>query len=53
MDELYSLVREARAEADRVDVDWTRRGVPRSIVVDPRATVADEETYYSVTASRL
>ena len=53
MDELYTLVRDARADADRVDVDWSRRGVPRSIVVDPRAMVADEETYYSVTVSRL
>lgn len=52
MDELYSLVRSARSDAERVDVEWTRRGVPSSIAIDPSATVADEETYYTVTLSR-
>jgi Family of unknown function (DUF6174) len=52
MDELYALVREARSDADRVDVEWTRRGVPRSIVIDPDTMAADEETYYSVTLRR-
>ena len=53
MDELYSLVRSARSEAERVDVEWTRRGVPSSIAIDPSAMVADEETYYTVTLNRL
>ena len=53
MDELYSLIRSARTEAERVDVEWTGRGVPSSIAVDPSTMVADEETYYTVTLSRL
>lgn len=53
MDELYALVRSARAEAERVDVEWTRRGVPASIAIDPSTMVADEETYYTVTLTRL
>jgi len=52
MDELFSLIRDARTEAERVDVEWTRRGVPSSIVIDPSTMVADEETYYTVTLSR-
>ena len=53
MDELYSLIRSARTEAERVDVEWAGRGVPRSIAIDPSTNVADEETYYTVTLSRL
>ncbi|RYB88831.1 hypothetical protein EUA06_18790 [Nocardioides glacieisoli] len=53
MDELYSLIRSARTEAERVDVEWTPRGVPSSIAIDPSTMVADEETYYTVTLSRL
>jgi hypothetical protein len=53
MDELYALVRSAQAEADRVDVEWTRRGVPSSIAIDPSTMIADEETYYTVTLTRL
>ena len=53
VDELFTLVRSASADADRVDVDWTRRGVPTSITIDPDEMAADEETYYSVTLTRL
>ena len=53
MDELYALIRSERAEAERVDVEWTRRGVPSSIAIDPSSMIADEETYYTVTLSRL
>ncbi len=53
MDELYSLIRSARTEAERVDVEWTGRGIPSSIAIDPSTMVADEETYYTVTLSRL
>lgn len=52
MDELFAMIRSASATADRVEVDHTRRGVPRSITVDPLERVADEETYYSVTLRR-
>lgn len=53
MDEMYVRVREAMADADRVEVDWTRRGVPRAITIDPDLGAADEETYFSVSVSRL
>ena len=53
VDELYTLIRSAQGEAERVDVEWTRRGVPSAIAIDPSTMVADEETYYSVTLSRL
>jgi hypothetical protein len=53
MDELFSTIRRAQAEADRVEVDFTLRGVPRSITIDPDVRAADEETYYSVSLSRL
>lgn len=53
MDELFALLRDALAESDSVRVDWTSRGVPRSIAIDPDEMMADEETYYSVTLSRL
>lgn len=53
MDELFSMIRSASAEADRVEVDYTRRGVPSSITIDPIENAADEESYYSVTLSKL
>lgn len=53
MDELFTTIRTAQAEADRVDVEWTRRGVPTSIGIDPSTMIADEETYYTVRLSRL
>lgn len=52
MDELFAMIRSASAEADRVEVDYTRRGVPKSITIDPIANAIDEETYYSVSLSR-
>ncbi len=52
MDELYALVRAAQTEADRVDVEWSPRGVPTSIAVDPSTMIADEETYYTVRLRR-
>ena len=53
MDELFSMIREASAESDAVTTDYTRRGVPRSISIDPSTMVADDETYYTVTLTRL
>ncbi|WP_297623615.1 DUF6174 domain-containing protein [Nocardioides sp.] len=53
VDELFTMIRSASAEADRVDVDYTRRGVPKTIAIDPDEMVADEETYYSVSLTRL
>jgi hypothetical protein len=53
MDELFTTIRAAQAEADHVSVDFTRRGVPTSITIDPDERAADEETYYSVSLSRL
>ena len=53
VDELYTMIRSASAEADRVEVDYTRRGIPKSITVDPIENAIDEETYYSVSVTRL
>jgi hypothetical protein len=53
MDELFTMIREATAASDSVTVDHTRRGVPRSIAVDPSTMVADDETYYTVSLTRL
>lgn len=53
MDELFTMLREASVDADRVEVGYTRRGVPASITIDPDEMAADEESYYAVTLSRL
>lgn len=53
VDELFSLIRSASAEADRVEVDYSRRGVPTSITIDPIQDAADDESYYSITLTRL
>lgn len=53
MDELFAMIREESAEADSVTVEHTRRGVPTSIAIDRDQMIADEETYYTVTLSRL
>ena len=53
MDELFTMLREASTEADRVEVDYTSRGVPKSIIIDPEQMAADEETYYAVSLTRL
>lgn len=53
MDELFTRIRKASTEADRVEVVYTRRGIPKSITIDPIETAIDEETYYSVSLSRL
>lgn len=53
MDELFTMIREASVDADRVEVDYTRRGVPVSLTIDPDEMMADEETYYTVRLSRL
>ena len=51
MDELYIMLREALPASDSVEVDWTSRGVPRSIAIDPDTRAADEERYYTVSVS--
>ena len=53
MDELFSMIREASATSDAVTTDYTRRGIPRSIAIDPSTMVADDETYYTVSLTRL
>lgn len=53
MDELFIMLREELAEADSVDIQFTPRGVPKSIAVDPERSAADEETYYAVSLERL
>jgi hypothetical protein len=53
VDELFTMIREASAGSDSVTVDYTRRGVPKSIAIDPDEMIADEETYYSVSLTRL
>ena len=53
VDELYALIRSAQADAERVEVEWTRRGIPASIAIDPSSMIADEETYYTVRLRRL
>ena len=53
MDQLFAMIREAYATADRVEVTYTSRGVPKSIAIDPEELAADEETYYTVSLGRL
>jgi hypothetical protein len=53
MDELFTMIREAMAVDDSVTVDYSARGVPTSIAFDPNEMAADEESYYTVTLSRL
>jgi len=53
MDELFSMIRSASAEADRVEVHYTGRGVPKTITIDPVENAADEESYYTVSLTRL
>lgn len=53
MDQLFVMIREAQAEADEVRVTYSRRGVPRSIAIDPEKMMADEEAYYTVRLRRL
>jgi hypothetical protein len=53
MDEMFSMIRDANAEADHVTVDYSGRGIPTSIGIDPSEMIADEETYYTISLSRL
>lgn len=52
MDDLYLMIREAHATADRVEVTYTPRGVPKSITIDPEELALDEESYYAVSLVR-
>ena len=52
MDQLFAMIREAHATADRVEVNYTARGVPKSIAIDPEEMAADEERYYTVSLVR-
>lgn len=52
MDQLFAMIREAHATADRVEVTYTPRGVPKSITIDPEELAIDEESYYKVTLVR-
>ncbi len=53
MDELFAMIRDATATSDAVTTDYTRRGVPQSIAIDPSTMVADDETYYTVSLVRI
>ena len=52
MDDLFSMIRDAHETADRVEVTYTRRGVPKSITIDPEKLAIDEERYYTVSLVR-
>lgn len=52
MDDLFLMLREAHRDADRVEVTYTARGVPKSIAIDPEKMATDEETYYTVSLVR-
>lgn len=48
VDRLYSMIRRWEQDADHLEVTYTSRGLPKSISVDPRTLMVDEERYYSV-----
>ncbi len=48
MDRLFLVLRDAYADADRVDARFGDRGVPYRFTVDPDLMAADEESYYTV-----
>jgi len=52
MDQLFEMIREAHATADRVEVTYTPRGVPKSITIDPEELAIDEESYFTVSLTR-
>lgn len=52
MDDLFLMIRQAHESADRVEVTYTPRGVPKSITIDPEKLATDEETYYTVSLVR-
>lgn len=52
MEQLFVMIRAAQKTADRVDVTYTTRGVPKSITIDPEEMATDEETYYTVSLVR-
>lgn len=52
MDQLFAMIRDAHATADRVEVTYTPRGVPKSITIDPEEMAIDEERYYAVSLTK-
>lgn len=52
MDRMYAKIRKAYESADRVEVTYTPRGVPKSFTIDPILLATDEESYYTVTVTR-
>ena len=52
MDQLFAMIRDAHKTADRVEVTYTPRGVPKQITIDPEKLAIDEERYYSVSLMR-
>jgi len=52
MDDLFLMIRDAHETADRVEVTYTARGVPKSITIDPEKLAIDEERYYTVSLVR-
>ena len=52
MDRLFLMIRDGYATADGVEVDYTARGIPKSIAIDMSKRIADEERYYTVSLVR-
>ncbi|HXH81280.1 DUF6174 domain-containing protein [Nocardioides sp.] len=52
MDQLFLMLRDAYDNADRVEVTYTPRGVPKSISIDWDEVMVDEEQSYNVTLVR-
>ena len=48
MDQLFLMIRDGYETADRVEVDYTGRGIPKSVAIDTSTKIADEERYYTV-----
>ncbi|WP_457206760.1 DUF6174 domain-containing protein [Nocardioides sp. P5_C9_2] len=47
-DRLFRLLHRAHADADSVEVTWTRQGLPREIAVDSIAGAVDDEVTYRI-----
>ncbi|WP_156411576.1 DUF6174 domain-containing protein [Nocardioides sp. Soil805] len=47
-DRLFRMLRRAYAEAESVEVEWTRRGLPREVAVDHVGGAVDDEVTYRI-----
>jgi hypothetical protein len=50
-DRLFRVLRRAYAEADSVEVEWTRQGLPREVTVDHVGGAVDDEVTYRIRSS--